>query len=88
MAQMWETVFVVNATAQRFPLDMLRYDRCTPYQQQDVDEVWELVAMRPVKGKRYSIKLVAKHGKGWTPTEGRWESFGWQVEKIYAPNRV
>lgn len=88
MAMMYEHVFVVNATGQGFPLDMLRYDRCTPYQQSDVDEVWELVATRPRSGERYSIKLVAQHSKGWKPTEGRWESFGWQVERIYAPKRV
>lgn len=63
-----------------FPLDMLRYDSCSPYSETDSYaiantfknfEKWEIfVKCRPLEKKR----------SPWTI--GRWQSFGVQIEPI------
>jgi hypothetical protein len=60
-----------------FPLDMLRYDRCTPYEQIDVDRVE--ASVRHDRNLR-TIKLVRFiTNKKNQPTIDRWASFGWNV---------
>ena len=63
--------FVVEGSG-AFPMDMLRYDHCCPYQQEDVH--W--ISGGP--GNR-SVKLVSYVG---TPTPERWRSFGWSVDMV------
>jgi hypothetical protein len=64
----------------RFPIDMLRYDRCSPASEADssiVERTFDLRAAR-VAGQAQGnqmVRLVGPH----PPTEGRWQSFGWRV---------
>lgn len=56
-----------------FPLDMLRYDGCYPYESEDVERM-------TTRGERRQVKLISIGPRGdRSPTEGRWESFGWRV---------
>lgn len=55
----------------RFPIDMLRYDRCYPADGHlGLDE-----------GEPYEVRLAQVHDRGlqkrWTPQ--RWASFGWTL---------
>ena len=62
----------------RFPIDMLRYDCCYPVEGiPDIE--W---SQNPEERRReFNVRLV-RHCKsrGWTPTIGRWSSFGWSVD--------
>lgn len=67
-----------------FPVDMLRYDRCFPYSEQDSVKISyflsryirdDVETMREMLGK--GIKLTSDHN--FEPTLGRWESFGWTI---------
>lgn len=52
-----------------FPFDMLRYDCCYPQSPQDVANL---------DGRaRRQVTLIAAKPVG--PTNGRWNSFGWDV---------
>lgn len=63
-------VFEVEG-AGRFPIDMLRYDRCFPF-----DESNSYLIVGPIE--RRTIKLMAYVDvKSATPCYGRWNSFGW-----------
>jgi hypothetical protein len=62
--------FVVEGSG-AFPVDMLRYDRCTPCDAEDVD--WCFA----VEGKRSAMMVSTQH-----PTVERWNSFGWSVDMI------
>ena len=53
-----------------FPIDMLRYDRCWPFTQQDVH------AIESERGKR-TVTLETAHDA--SPTPSRWNSFLWGV---------
>jgi hypothetical protein len=68
MKKFW--TFVVEGQG-AFPTDMLRYDRCTPYQQEDVH--W-MTGTAP-----RSAMMVSHVGE---PTPARWASFGWTVDMI------
>jgi hypothetical protein len=58
-----------------FPIDMLRYDRCSPKSEFDSGEIERSFQPRSHRATR----LVALIGAT-EPTVGRWESFGWKVE--------
>jgi hypothetical protein len=54
-----------------FPIDMLRYDRCCPYEQEDVQ--W-------MSGtNQRSAKMISHMGP---PTVDRWKSFSWDVDLL------
>lgn len=57
----------------RFPVDMLRYDKCWPATQDDAEVMAEVIS-EPVIGV-VNIKLVTCI----EPTPDRWKSFGWYV---------
>jgi hypothetical protein len=65
-----------------FPIDMLRYDNCSPAREVDSSEIASTFALQrvsepaPVQLKRYTAKQ-AEH-----PTYQRWDSFGWHVEVL------
>ena len=66
------------------PLDMMRYDRCTPATQQDVGNV---TAAGGGLGEVYSVRMLRfTEGNGRNhadhPTVDRWQSFGWQVSDV------
>lgn len=61
-----------------FPLDMLRYDRCTPDTEADA-----LRAQDTHGGRRKVVLQRLIDSPFWVPTVGRWESFGWKVVPLY-----
>lgn len=68
-----------------FPIDMLRYDASYPSSESESAQIHNC-AMYP--REEFSIVLShtctnhrARNGC-WTPTTGRWRSFGWNVTKL------
>jgi len=66
-------VFDVRGSG-HFPVDMLRYDTCVPYGQDDINKAF------CDDGER-TVRLIAYHSKDTRgeATSGRWKSFGWNV---------
>ena len=67
------------------PLDMMRYDRCTPLTQKDVDDAY--IPTPFGLRQTVSVRLIRyTEGKGRNyhdnPTVKRWNSFGWKVTDI------
>jgi len=64
-----------------FPIDMLRYDRCTPHSEQDADEIERSLNdgsdIRRVCVQRYSEERQWE--RAWT--FDRWRSFCCKIEK-------
>lgn len=72
------TFCVVGRRFAGFPIDMLRYDRCTPWHEQDSANI--LRTIEDNVDDRLAIGLMAVNGdKDWAPTLGRWKSFGWEL---------
>lgn len=64
-----------------FPVDMLRYDRCTPDSEADSGAIHNSITAAP-GFDRGPIRLMRwDSNKSWAPTFGRWESFGWKVDE-------
>lgn len=60
-----------------FPIDMLRYDRCTPNTEADSGHI--STSMDADSGS-VTVELMKVNSQvKWQPTEGRWLSFGWKV---------
>lgn len=64
----------------QFPIDMMRYDRATPYTEMDSSEVMlsnsvEIRKDRRLENRPFMIQMLGDR----KPTEGRWNSFGWIV---------
>jgi len=71
--------FVVKGRRE-FPVDMLRRDGCFPASSEDA--VRMIVDFRDEDyPEPREVELITYAEKHWTPTEGRWRSFGWCVEK-------
>jgi hypothetical protein len=74
---------VVEGTS-AFPIDMLRYDRCVPYYEQDAGEIAASVSRWGTAVPKARITLLhfdanpVKRGEA-RMAYGRWESFGWKV---------
>jgi hypothetical protein len=62
--------FVVEGSG-HFPMDMLRYDRCCPFD-------WKDVHWMEGTNKR-SVMMISHVGP---PTDARWNSFGWTVDMV------
>ena len=71
MASMWIHSFSVNGGGY-FPTDMLRYDRCSPSTQTDVEKMDD-------RQNHRTVELITRDTKDWSPTADRWRSFGWEV---------
>jgi len=72
---MTDKYFSVRFTVEgsgRFPLDMLRYDRCCPEDQSDSGRM-EARGLRKINLIRFTPE------KGRPPQAMRWASFGWYV---------
>jgi hypothetical protein len=69
MAKRKRWTYLVSGTGQ-FPLDMLRYDTCWPYSQEDVHRVYK------TEGREIKIAGIKE------PTVARWNSFLWSVREI------
>lgn len=59
-----------------FPIDMLRYDGCFPLTEKDTAAMAEQGTREVTLNKT----LNRHHATNWSPTAGRWESFGWVVK--------
>jgi len=63
-----------------FPIDMLRYDGLSPYQETDSSEIYRAIQGHYAHdGNELKVRLVRIAEKKWKPTLGRWDSFLWQV---------
>ena len=62
----------------RFPLDMLRYDRCVPFNNDAVMEIEKPSIVRSTD-ERPEVKLLRFSPDGGKATADRWASFGWFV---------
>lgn len=69
-------------TKSRFPIDMLRYDRCMPATETDSNKISETI-FEGYSSKDMTI-IVMKHSEdkkpNWTPD--RWKSFSCEVSEI------
>lgn len=85
----FETVVTVRPTKGRpdFPVDMLRYDRLAPHREEDSYNIARERQDR-TPGDGMVVELVRYAPKGWTPTQGRWESFGWVVASVDTTGRI
>jgi hypothetical protein len=63
-----------------FPIDMLRYDRCTPNTETDSHDI--AATYRGIAAVVVELRAV-NDNRNWRPTVGRWQSFGW---KPYDPD--
>ncbi len=78
--------FRVQGSGQ-FPADMLRYNACYPTDTEDAVDMY--VDHRDDEyHKQRVITLSALAHKNWTPTNERWQSFGWQVMKHEVCNAI
>jgi hypothetical protein len=59
-----------------FPVDMLRRDECYPNGESDSYAIQHMSDFRTI------VLFKASSNPWWTPTGGRWESFGWKVEGV------
>ena len=76
----------------KFPLDMLRYDRCCPGKESDT------LKIAPTRGGDLGllseeivyreIDLCAIAPREWQPTRDRWSSFGWEVTCVVKARAV
>jgi hypothetical protein len=59
-----------------FPVDMLRYDQCIPYQP---DDTRKLEADATEETREVTLTIPKGAASIHYPTVGRWSSFGWNV---------
>lgn len=79
MRNKWQHKIMVKGTLP-FPIDMLRYDRCTPFSEPDSHEIERSIS-RQGEVETYEVTVQHVHEtKDWEPTFGRWRSFGWAVQ--------
>jgi hypothetical protein len=65
-----------------FPIDMLRYDGCWPYNETDSHLIQQDPYSEPKDERTVTLKT---HGdRRWSPSVLRWKSFGWTVVKFEA----
>jgi hypothetical protein len=65
-----------------FPLDMLRYDSCFPYSQEDVVKIQinlDLHSSHCSSPETTIMLMRCVETKADIPTKDRWNSFGWAV---------
>lgn len=65
-----------------FPIDMLRYDASWPATEGDalnISRTFDSFSLRSKEKEVYKIRLVTNNP--FSPTIGRWNSFGWSVQE-------
>lgn len=78
------TVTVVGSF--QFPIDMLRYDRCTPNSESDSSAIDASFWPRSRGESRKERRIAVRHESTQRPsavgpfTPARWASFGWDVD--------
>lgn len=70
-----------------FPVDMLRYDAAIPATEGDSGVIGYSFMPRRTRDE-LPVTLRAYGPRTWTPTSGRWESFGWHVVDQQSPREV
>lgn len=65
--------FLVVEGASEFPFDMLRYDACFPFEQEDSAK------LQSDKYERRRVVLIRRGVNDSAGNEKRWASFGWRV---------
>jgi len=63
----------------QFPIDMLRHDACWPHTEEDSAKICGLMNPRLRPDGICEVNLQTIQSLNWTPTSGRWKSFGWRV---------
>lgn len=71
--------FRVTGPRRHFPIDMLRYDSCWPTTSEDVRLISNSFDLEEALPRRITVSLSTASPSA--PTEGRWESFMWRVER-------
>lgn len=78
-------LYVYNVTGSGpFPIDMLRYDQAWP-KSEGRDSAAIESSFLPRQGARVREITLGSHT---TPTEVRWKSFGWTVDKVSRTRQV
>jgi hypothetical protein len=78
------TKFLVTGSG-RFPIDMLRYDRCVPATEGDSNGISHGGIPSNTHGR--TIGLIRYSVAGMSgPNEARWKSFGWRVMRVEYSN--
>ena len=72
----YKYMFSVTGSGQ-FPVDMLRYDRCSPLTETDSAKI--IASMEHGPDRREIAVTHFGTSAGWAPTYDRWRSFGWTV---------
>lgn len=64
-----------------FPVDMLRYDSCTPWSEEDSHSIASPQHLTP---RRIHLRRFLPEGRtaANAATVGRWDSFGWKVVEV------
>ena len=66
----------------RFPMDMLRYDRCSPSQSRDIDRMLDSYEQNgDYDGGEIELVMFTQT-KSQGPTLDRWRSFRWTVTDV------
>lgn len=63
-----------------FPVDMLRYDRCTPNAEFDSERI--AASFDPGAGELHVEVRRVDPDPNWYPTRARWQSRGWTIIEI------
>jgi hypothetical protein len=71
---------VMGTNTNKPPLDMMRYDQCWPWMQEDVSAISSLPQRngRGNAAKAVSFWMRSAH----PPTVERWASFGWSIIEV------
>jgi hypothetical protein len=72
--------FLVVEGSGSFPLDMLRYDACFPYEQTDSGAI--------ERTGRRRVVLIRRGVNEHAGSEARWTSFGWKVVLATTSNEL
>lgn len=78
MTRLRSLIFAVEGEGV-FPTDMLRYDRCYPLTESDS---YTMESHNGMLEPHRRVLLCCDDARPRTPTEGRWESFGWKVTPL------
>lgn len=71
-------VFTVEGR-DHFPFDMLRYETCFPYREEDSIEIPQELPPAAMQMRRVTLKRYIRT-KAEQPTVARWRSYGWTVD--------
>lgn len=90
MAKQWAIRFTVQSKTKlvrQFPIDMLQYDSCYPSINSHsvgriIDSLDQNISAKEFNPEPITLIHLSHGNKNWTPTNARWESFGYKVMHI------